>query len=317
MMARESGEPGPLKAEVAVLRSRINEQSQLICALKRRADQSTGRCQALEAVNEERETLRHAAEVAREAEVRRARQLEERFDDLANNHQMMIRFKDEYKQQNAELREECSRLRRNMEGESSREREEMFHRLQQESKERARALREVDNLFGQLKDVSEDRDAVLREREERIGKLEEELRRLSTEGEKQRARIGELEQQQRRAEERRREETEELGGQLERLSREKDELLDLSMSRGRLIQERQQQVVLLQDELRAVIEERRREEQQAGEGGAMVLVLQRRLREAEQTQARLQREFNAYKQHSAELLAKERALNAKLRHVIS
>ncbi|XP_030051085.1 coiled-coil domain-containing protein 89 [Microcaecilia unicolor] len=302
-----------MQAEQAVLRSRIDEQSQLICALKRRADQTLERCQALEALNEEREAMRQAAEAAREAEEHRARQLEDRFEDLAANHQMMIRFKDEYKRQSAELWQECGRLRRELDGDASREREEQFNQLQEEKKEWARALQERDKLLGQVKEVSEAQDVALREREERIGKLEEELRRLSMEAEEQRT----------RAEERRREETGDLRNQLQRMSQEKDELLQLSMSRGRLIQDKQQQVARLQDEMRTAAEERRRAEIQGKEDGPLILALQQRLREAEHrqheaehAQVRLQREFSAYKQHSADLLAKERALNAKLRHVI-
>ncbi|XP_029450727.1 coiled-coil domain-containing protein 89 [Rhinatrema bivittatum] len=310
-MARDCGDMEPLWAqredqtELVVLRSRIDEQSQLICALKRRADQALERCQALEALNEERDELREAAEAARHAEQRRARQLGERFDDLAANHQQMIRFKDEYKRQNAELRQECQRLQRKLEGEGWREREQLVRQLQEESQARERAWLQREALVEQLKGESEAQALALREREDRIGRLEEELRRLSGEAEGVRVRGRELEEQLRG-------ESESLHEQLKRLNQEKDELLRLSVERGRLVQDKQQQVAQLEDDLRAAVEERA----QAGDSGPDVRALQQRLREAEQTQARLQREFNAYKQHSADLLCKERALNAKLRHVI-
>lgn len=101
------------KTEMGMLRSRLDEQSQLICLLKRRADDTLIRCQGLEKDNQELE--RRSAETERLliAERRRGEQLEERFGILAANHQDMIRFKDEYKRQNEELRAECQRLREN------------------------------------------------------------------------------------------------------------------------------------------------------------------------------------------------------------
>ena len=94
-----------------MLRSRIDEQSSLICILKQRADEMLSRCQALESINSELEA--HRADVCAELEGERKKSsyLEKRFMDLASNHQAMIIFKDEYKTQNTKLRQENEEIR--------------------------------------------------------------------------------------------------------------------------------------------------------------------------------------------------------------
>lgn len=99
------------RAETGMLRSRIDEQSNLICILKQRADEMLLRCQALEKINAELESLRGAVQAELDNEKKRSSQLEQRFMDLAANHQELIKFKDEYKRQNAVLTEENKRLR--------------------------------------------------------------------------------------------------------------------------------------------------------------------------------------------------------------
>lgn len=99
------------RAETGMLRSRIDEQSNLICILKQRADEMLLRCQALEKINAELESLRGAVQAELDNEKKRSSQLEQRFMDLAANHQELIKFKDEYKRQNVVLTEENKRLR--------------------------------------------------------------------------------------------------------------------------------------------------------------------------------------------------------------
>lgn len=99
------------RAETGMLRSRIDEQSNLICILKQRADEMLLRCQALEKINAELESLRDAVQAELDNEKKRSSQLEQRFMHLAANHQELIKFKDEYKRQNAVLTEENKSLR--------------------------------------------------------------------------------------------------------------------------------------------------------------------------------------------------------------
>ncbi|KAJ8314123.1 hypothetical protein KUTeg_008684 [Tegillarca granosa] len=99
------------KTEIAMLRSRIDEQSQLIMILKQKADNASSHYHTLERVNKELIEFRDNAADQIDNEIRKYNILNKRFDELAYNHQEMIKFKDEYKRSNQELRLENSRLR--------------------------------------------------------------------------------------------------------------------------------------------------------------------------------------------------------------
>ncbi|ELT92309.1 hypothetical protein CAPTEDRAFT_136474 [Capitella teleta] len=99
------------KTENAMLRSRITDQSQLIMILKQRADEATISLKSLEKVNKELENFRENAEDRLNSELKKFNILDDRFMDLASNHEEMIRIKDEYKNRNKELMKENSQLR--------------------------------------------------------------------------------------------------------------------------------------------------------------------------------------------------------------
>lgn len=99
------------KTENAMLRSRIDEQSQLIMILKNRADEAVTRIQTLEKINKELTDFRENAKEDLNHEIRKFNLLDARFNDLASNHEEMIKFKDEYKRVNAELRRENDKLK--------------------------------------------------------------------------------------------------------------------------------------------------------------------------------------------------------------
>jgi hypothetical protein len=99
------------KSENGMLRSRIDEQSQLIMILKQRADDVSRKSQTLEKINKEMIEFRENAKVMLDGEIRKYNMLNSRFDDLASNHQELIKIKDEYKRSNQDLRLESSRLR--------------------------------------------------------------------------------------------------------------------------------------------------------------------------------------------------------------
>lgn len=99
------------KTENAMLRSRVDEQCQLIMSLKQRADDTGGRIQTLERINEELINFRDSAKDQIEHEIRKYNILDARFFDLSSNHEEMIKFKDEYKRVNKELREQNAKLK--------------------------------------------------------------------------------------------------------------------------------------------------------------------------------------------------------------
>lgn len=99
------------KSDSAILKARIEEQSQLIMILKKRSDEESIRAKTLEKMVDELTEFRDGANEDLQREINKYNMLDARFNDLAHNHQELIRFKDEYKRQNNELRQENERLR--------------------------------------------------------------------------------------------------------------------------------------------------------------------------------------------------------------
>ncbi|KAM4047092.1 coiled-coil domain-containing protein 89 [Anomaloglossus baeobatrachus] len=306
------------KTEMGMLRSRLDEQSQLICLLKRRADESLLRCQGLEEDNRQREKRGAETEGLLAAERRRAERLEERFGLLAANHQDMIRFKDEYKRQNEELRAENQRLR---EGtypeleEKERGLQELRSRLQAAStghREQETARRaEIHELRERVQELRGQQEAGTGE----IGTLHRSLQ-LSEQT------CHQLQEKMRHLEEVQITEQKEAEKKMAALNQEKQKLLNLCMERGRSLQERQREAADITLRLQASEKEQREADERyqrdvaAVDASARVMELNARLADREKELAQLQREFEAYKKHSSDLLAKERELNAKLRHLI-
>ncbi|XP_053311690.1 coiled-coil domain-containing protein 89 [Spea bombifrons] len=303
--------PWDMKTENEMLRSRLEEQSQLICLLKQRADETLRRCQCLEKGNAE-------LEERCEAERKRGDQLDERFELLAANHQQMMRFKDEYKTQNEELRAECERLRGNIAPqllEKDRSIQELSARLQaMEREQKEKGLRhegELEAMREKLGMLSEDSQGKTQE----LAFLSQKLESLQEVCHKAQQEICRM----KKAQSIEQTETEKL---VSEMNKEKQELLHLCMERGRTLQERQKEVTELTERLQEsekayrLAEERYQKDAAAVNADARVAELHKRLEENEKELVQLRREFEAYKTHSGNLLSKERDLNAKLRHLI-
>jgi len=129
------------KTENALLRGRIDEQSQLIMILKQRADEAVFKVRALERLNEELEEFRDNAEEEFRIQNKKCNMLDARFSDLAHNHEEMIKIKDEYKNRNKDL-----------------------------MRENARLLQDNTRLFSK---AIEERDSVIHELEKKVGSLRE------------------------------------------------------------------------------------------------------------------------------------------------
>ena len=119
------------KTENAMLRSRINEQSQLIMILKQRSDEATLSLQTLERINKELEDFRDGAENELDMQLKKYNMLDARFNDLAGNHEEMIKIKDEYKARNIELMKENARLKDDNAKLFSKAIEERDHKIQE------------------------------------------------------------------------------------------------------------------------------------------------------------------------------------------
>ncbi|XP_052004751.1 coiled-coil domain-containing protein 89-like isoform X1 [Xyrauchen texanus] len=314
------------RTEGDVLHSRIDEQSSLICILKHRADEMLLRCQALENINSELENLRANVQVELENERKKSEQLEQRFMDLAANHKELINFKDEYKSQNAKLTKENEGLREendNLFSKELQEKEEIILKLTQELKDLAKQhkrfeteyqkkttgfqikLKELMNLHqikeASLKNELNDAQKQLKNAVEMCAELDLRLRQTQ---EKETMRDTETRER------------------LDNLMKENNELIDLSLQRGKIIQDKQTEILELErkrqeaESGRLDAEHRFEKEAAAVNSELKVKELQYGLERAEDTCNELKKEFEAYKKHSSELLEKEKELNCKLRHLI-
>ncbi|XP_043104101.1 coiled-coil domain-containing protein 89 [Puntigrus tetrazona] len=314
------------RTEADVLRSRIDEQSTLICVLKQRADEMLLRCQALEKINAELENLRADVKLELENERKKSELLEQRFMHLASNHRELINFKNEFKSQNAKLEKENERLRKENEALFSQEvheKEKIILKLTQELKELAEQhkileteyqekttgfqikLKELISLHqikeASLKNELSDAQKQLKNAVEMCAELDLKLRQTQ-----EKESMRETDTQER----------------LEKLMKEKDELIDLSMQRGKIILDKQAEIQELErkrqeaENGRLDAENRFEKEAAAVNSELRVKELQDALERAEDTCNELKKEFEAFKKHSCELLGKEKELNCKLRHMI-
>lgn len=97
-------------SENGLLRSRIDQQCELICILKQRADESLKKCMTLEEENSELKKHRDEILTALHNETRKFAVMEKRFFVLNKNHEELIKIKDEYKTENEKLRMENTNL---------------------------------------------------------------------------------------------------------------------------------------------------------------------------------------------------------------
>ncbi|KAK0145074.1 Coiled-coil domain-containing protein 89 [Merluccius polli] len=324
--------------------SRVEQQSGLICVLKHRADEALLRCRSLQQLNAELEGRAADAQKDARLERRKAALLETRFDELAANHQAMIVFKDEYKSRNSQLSEENTLLRTENEAlfsQKLRDNETLVRQLQREirlNEEKHEAagkdfkLREhafpttlgllntsfrvekeaeLQSKLLKLKSLQQSQEAALLQR---LGDTQRSLNAAEDESK-------DLKQQLRQAAEGRVLKETEMKQMIKKLSGERDHFMNLSIERGKVIQEKQEKIQQLKmtleevEKVKARAENRFKKEAEAVNVNVKVLNLQCALGEAVKKNEKAAEDFEAYKEHSTNLLAREKELNAKLRHM--
>lgn len=313
------------KSEKAMLCSRIHEQSQLICILKRRSDEALERCQVLELLNAELEGKR--TQDAEELQSQRdyAKKLEDRFRTLAANHEMMIRFKDEHKSQNMKLREENEKLRL--------ENEQLFSQALKDQEAKVAQLTAHSAVLSQeleaLKEKHVQEVSQAQSREKELLEVQSQQARASTqEAEQLRGQLQSLRLQHQQAVEQMAQAeqahgslSQHLQARLQTVTSEKEELLTLCLERGKVLQNKQAEIRLLEEKLEMADGARRQAlerfevEAVMVDSNLRVQELQRKVDEIQKAYDELRLQSEAFRKHSLDLLSKERELNAKLRHL--
>lgn len=313
------------KGEKAMLRSRIQEQSQLICILKRRSDEALERCQILELLNTELEEKRMQELEKMKLQSEHVQKIEGRFMTLAANHELMIRFKDEHKNENIKLKEENEKLRQensNLFSQALKDQEAKVLQLTAHNK----AL--VEELEVLKQRCAHDASQAQAREKELLGLQTQQACAHAKETEQLRSQLQSLKQQYRQATQQMAKDQEahsslsqELQTRLQTVTREKEELLQLSMERGKVLQNKQAEIRQLEEklEMEAIAKkhalERFEQEAVAVDSNLRVRELQRRVDGIQKAYDELRLQSEAFKKHSLDLLSKERELNAKLRHL--
>ncbi|XP_034741437.1 coiled-coil domain-containing protein 89 [Etheostoma cragini] len=313
--------------ETGMLRSRIDEQSSLICMLKERADEVLLRCQALQNINMELESRVTDCQTELDSERKRAELLEKRFVDLAANNQAIIAFMEEYKSQNVQLKLENKQLQS--------ENDTLFsQKLQDKEVFVQKQMQEIK----QLKEKYTNKEI---EYEEKLAGCQSKLLKQTAQHQSRCTslldQLHDAQQQQRdavemcnalklnlqNAEEELAFKETKMRESTTSLTIEKDKLLFLSIERGKVIQEKQEEIQQLEtkwkEEKKARTEAEDRFEQEAKTVNADVKVksLQSALNESMTKYEKLKKDFKAFQEHSTNLLLQERELNKKLRHMLS
>ncbi|XP_033842303.1 coiled-coil domain-containing protein 89 [Periophthalmus magnuspinnatus] len=305
-----------------ILRSRIDEQSTLISILKQRSDELLVRCQALQKINSELEDQITDCHEELEKERKKYETLEKRFMDLASNNQAIIVFKDEYKSQNVQLRQKNQQLQS--------ENESLFSKKLQDKEAAVQNLTEEIN---QLKDKCAQKEHDYSERidgfkakflkqtndyEAREASLIEKLQSLEEIQRNTVALCDDLKEQLKKTEEECTSKETNMTETIAALHKEKDKFLQVSVERGKLIQEKQEELkqmeikVREEKQRRTKAEERFKQESQLVNTNARVKSLQSVLDESATKYEKLKKDFEAFKEHSTNLLIYERELNKKL-----
>ncbi|XP_054888058.1 coiled-coil domain-containing protein 89 [Poeciliopsis prolifica] len=315
-----------VKDSSEMLWSRIDEQSTLIYSLKKRADETLLRYQALQQINSELEDQLALCQKELEDERKRADVLKSRFTDLAANNQGIIHFMEEHKNQNVELKVENKRLQL--------ENDSLFSQKLHD-KEML-----VKNLLQENKLLSDKCTSDEQEFSERIAEIESNLKEQAIQHKvKEMSLLEQLldsQNQHKNAEECCKDLKLKLSEALEEhalkesslketiahLNSERKKLLDISIERGKSIQQKQEKICELEtkwkNEEKAKIEalERFASDAKAVDADTRVKSLQIALDKSLAELQKLNKEFDAYKEHSNNLLTQEKDLNQKLRHII-
>lgn len=312
--------------EGKMLRSRIDEQSSLICILKKRADEMLLRYQGLQKINIKLEDQVTHCQKELEGEREKSEILEKRFMDLAANNQAIIAFMEEYKNHNSQLKLENEKLQSENESLFSQklhDKEVLIQKLKEEVKQLTEKYAKNESeyrekLAGCQAKLLEQANQHKASEASLLNELHDAHQQYKDAVDK----CKELKLQLQEAKEEHAVNEINMREAITGVTKEKDKFLCLSMERGKVIQEKQEEIQHLEakwkEEKKARLEaqDRFEREVEAVNKDARVKSLQSALDQSVRKFEKLLEDFDAFKEHSASLLTQERELNRKLRHMI-
>ncbi|XP_023192781.1 coiled-coil domain-containing protein 89 [Xiphophorus maculatus] len=309
-----------------MLWSRIDEQSTLIYTLKKRADETLLRYQALQQINSELEDQLALCQKELQGERKRADMLKYRFTDLAANNEGIINFMEEHKNQNVMLKVENKRLQLENDSlfsEKLHDKEMLVKKLLQENKLLRDKCTANEQEFSEKITESESkrREQAVQHKVKEVSLLEQ-LHDAQNQHNNAEESCKDLKLKLSEAQEEHALMETSLKETIAHLNSERKKLLDISIERGKSIQEKQEQIYELEtkwrNEEKAKIEaqERFASDAKAVNIDARVKSLQIALDKSMSDLQKLNEDFNAFKEHSNNLLTQEKDLNQKLRHII-
>ncbi|XP_061143715.1 coiled-coil domain-containing protein 89 isoform X2 [Syngnathus typhle] len=323
--------------ETLLLQSRIKEQAHLICVLKEKSDELFKQCKTLQQVKAQLEKQLDSCQKDVIQKHQRAELVEKRFLDLDANSQAIIAFMEEYKRQNVQLKQENKQLQ----AENDRLFSQKLH-----DKEVI-----IQNLTKKIKALTEEfttKETAYQERQEMASSYLEQLSKAQQQQEVTEEMLKgqqlspiylhmtyqgtlellsfspsavKLKLQTIEEEHALKEAT--LNKSILSLTKEKEKVLRTSVEQENILQKKLKELQLLElhsKELKKAqlkAEERFKQQAHAVNADKRVRSLKSALEEARTKYEMLQKDFEAFKEHSNSLLTKERELNKILRHLRS
>ncbi|XP_062510592.1 coiled-coil domain-containing protein 89-like [Corticium candelabrum] len=300
------------RQEADMLRSRIDQQSELIAILRQRSDQSYERYESVLDLVAELSDAKEALELEVSKERKQREIIEQRFKNLNENHVQLISIKDEYKSENDTLRGNNERLKRENESlfnEIVQEKESQLSELQTRLREETERCHHMEKKQGEVEQKTETR----------VKQLEKTIKDLDLELSETNKSLIDKTRVVHESSKKFQEQLEMKDAVIKQLERDRDQMTVLSMERGKAIEEYQQRVRKLEDEilnLRKELEsskERFQTEMNEVSKDARIVLLTQNVTELEEKLEETKRAYEAYKKHTSMLLANEKQLNAKLR----
>ncbi|RDD46445.1 Coiled-coil domain-containing protein 89 [Trichoplax sp. H2] len=303
------------KSENNMLRSRIDQQSELIMMLKQRADECQKQLTLTEESKMRADNTLEQAKKSIQLEKERKMVIEKRYGQLQEEYDQLSKTRDHFAQENEQLKIDNQKLvaeNRNLFSTAISERDEKINYLNRELKN---LTLEFDKTSSELRNF---RLEAARNEEDLRKELNESKSRFVTVSEDIEIYNSQLQAEK----ESNRHEIQMVQERLEKYKKDKEELTELAMKRGKLIQEKQDEISNLQKRLDhshlAIkdLEIKFKRDVEAVSTNAQIVRLKNQLEDKERKLVKSRQEFDTYKKYCANMLKKERDINAKLRSLV-